>query len=126
MTSRTILFFIFITMPINAAVAAGCPAFNGGMIDAAMMATYYSQPEPVIGVAEDSKTESYIYCEWVNDDEGEFLVSVGDGEAELYGRSFSTDVRTRVFNLSAADLKACRKEVLDSFVWQQHCAALMP
>ena len=125
MTSRTILFFIFIALPVNAAIAGSCPAFNGGMLDAAMMATYYSQPEPVIGVAADSKTESYIYCEWVNGDEGEFLVSVGDGEAELYGKSYSTDLRTRVFNLSADDLKACRKEVLDSFVWQQHCAALM-
>jgi hypothetical protein len=133
MTSKTILFFIFIAMPLNAVAAGNCPAFNSGMVDAAMMATDYSQPEPVIGVAEDSSSESSIYCQWENGNEGEFLVAVGDGEALLEGGSsyparnqgYATFMRTRVFNLSPVEQNACRKEVLKSFVWNQHCKPLM-
>jgi len=125
MTSRTILFFIFIALPANAAIAGSCPAFNSSMVDATMMATDYSQPEPVIGVAIDSSFESSIFCEWTKDDEGEFVVYVGDGEALLQGGIYTTMMRTRVFNLSVDDQKACRKEVLKSFAWTQHCAPLM-
>jgi hypothetical protein len=132
MTGRTILFIIFIAMPINAAVAASCPAFTAGMVDAAMMATDYSQPEPVTGIALDSPSEPRLFCEFLNNEPGYFLIFVGDGEATVEGNSpsldrpeFATVMRTRVLNLSRAEQIACRKEVLKSFVWNQYCKPLM-
>ena len=131
--------------PVYASDGGGCPAFNSGMVDAAMMATDYSQQDPLIGGAQDSPAAASIVCFWETDADASFFVRVGicegecgsgagKGEAQIIGISpddlapgvdYSTLLRTRVFNLSRAQQHACRAQVLQSFVWQQYCKPLM-
>ena len=124
------------------ASAGGCPAFNSSMVDAAMLATEYSQPEPVEGEAMDMPSEPMIYCNFSNGDDGYFEVFVGFLEehepptnaAHLLGRHpdgflddpsvYATQLRTLVLNLSEAEMRACRAQVLASFTWKQYCKPL--
>lgn len=137
--------FALIVTPAYAADGGGCPAFNAGMVDAAMLATDYSQQNPLIGGAEDSPADASIVCFWETDADASFFVRVGicegecgsgagKGEAQIIGISpddlapgadYATLLRTRVFNLTRAQQKACRAQVLRSFVWQQYCKPLM-
>ena len=127
------------------AIAGGCPAFNSSMIDAAMLASDYSQQNPLVGAAEDSPAEASIACYLQTDADGIFLLRVGicegecgagagKGEAQIIGLSpddmapgadYSTQLRTRVFNLTRAEQQACRAQVLASFTWKQYCRPLM-
>ena len=134
-----LLLFALLVAPINV-YANGCPAFTSSMIDAAFLATEYSQVDPVVGEANDSPNAPSIFCEFTNDDDGYFVVFVGyedDFEppgniAHLIGSSpvnalpeFDTYMRTLVPNLTEAEVRACRAQVLASFTWKQHCKALM-
>ena len=141
MNIRTILFLVFIAVPVYATGDGNCPAFNAGMVDAAMMATDYSQQDPVVGGAGDSPADASIVCGWEAEPGSFFFVRVGiceetcgsgygKGEAELIGNSptspgpgpdYATQLRTRVFNLTPAQQRACRAQVLQSFVWKQYC-----
>jgi len=143
--SFALLLFTLIAVPAHAADGGGCPAFNAGMVDAAMLATDYSQQNPLIGGAEDSPADASIVCYWETDAEASFFVRVGicegecgsgagKGEAQIIGISpddlapgadYSTLLRTRVFHLTRAQQHACRAQVLRSFVWQQYCKPLM-
>ena len=143
--SFAVLSFTLIAVPAYAAEGGGCPAFNAGMVDAAMLATDYSQQNPLIGGAEDSPADASIVCFWETVADASFFVRVGicegecgsgagKGEAQIIGISpddlapgadYSTLLRTRVFNLTRAQQQACRAQVLRSFVWQQYCKPLM-
>ena len=137
-----LLLLALLVAPINAS-ANGCPAFNSSMVDAAMLATEYSQPEPVEGEAMDMPSEPMIYCNFSNGDDGYFEVFIGFLEehepptnaAHLLGRHpdgfldnpsvYATQLRTLVLNLTEAELRACRAQVLASFTWKQYCKPLM-
>ena len=143
--SFAVLSFTLIAVPAYAAEGGGCPAFNAGMVDAAMLATDYSQQNQLIGGAEDSPADASIVCFWETDADASFFVRVGicegecgsgagKGEAQIIGISpddlapgvdYSTLLRTRVFNLTPAQQRACRAQVLQSFVWKQYCKPLM-
>lgn len=103
----------------------GCPAFTSAMVDAAWLAFEYSQPEPPVGGAIDDPSEPRIGCQLTNDAGNEFTVGVGDGEAILVGESKNTPnptlLRTRVFNLTSGEERACRAQVRASFVWNTYC-----
>jgi len=105
--------------------AGGCPAFSSAMVDAAWLATDYSQPEPPVGGAIDDPSEPRIGCQLTNDAGNQFTVGVGGGEALLYGNGENTptgtSLRTRVFNLTQGEEHACRAAILSSWVWRQYC-----
>ena len=145
-TAVLLLPLTFIGSQAYAEDGRGCPVFNASMVDAAMLATEYSQSEPVFGWAEDSPKDAYIYCLWSAEPGSIFFVRVGiceeacgsgdgKGEGHLMGKSpdgtnpspdYHTLLRTRVFNLSPAQQHACRAQVLQSFVWKQYCKPLLP
>jgi hypothetical protein len=139
-----LLLFALIALPAYAS-GGNCPAFNSSMIDAAFLATDFSQQNPLVGSAEDSPADARIACYLETDAEAVFLLFVGicegecgagagKGEAQLIGLSpddmapgadYSTQLRTRVFSLTRAEQHACRAQVLASFTWNQHCKPLM-
>ena len=102
-----------------------------------MLATEYSQPEPVEGEAMDMPDEPMIACNFSNNDDGYFEVFVGFKAAHLLGRhpdsdefsddpsAYATQLRTFVLNLTDAEVRACRAQVLASFTWKQYCKPLM-
>mgnify|MGYP001554516567 CR=1 FL=1 len=61
------LLFTLIAMPAYAS-GGNCPAFTSSMIDAAFLATEYSQADPVKGEANDFPNEPSIFCEFTNGD----------------------------------------------------------
>ncbi len=91
----------------------------------------------------DMPSEPMIYCNFSNGDDGYFEVFVGFLEehepptnaAHLLGRHpdgsldnpsvYATQLRTLVLNLTEAELRACRAQVLGSFTWKQYCKPLM-
>ena len=77
-----LLSLALIAVPAYAADGGGCPAFNAGMVDAAMLATDYSQQNPLIGGAEDSPADASIVCYWETDADASFFVRVGICEGE--------------------------------------------
>lgn len=130
---RTIalLSLALMAVPAYAANGGGCPAFNAGMVDAAMLTADLSQIDPLEGFAEDSPMDGTIACGWVADGDGAFIVEVGNGEAQVIGLAPTPGdgetgkLRTAVFDLTPAEQHACRAQVLRSFVWQQYCKPLM-
>ena len=117
-----------------AGASPNCPAFNAGMVDATMMVLDLSQMEPIVPFdLVDSPSEPFILCQFVDaaNPPSFFRVFVGvpvgevEGEAEVRGdRRDGTDnqLRTIAFDLSTAQLHACRAQVLQSFVWNRYCA----
>jgi hypothetical protein len=103
----------------------GCPAFTSAMVDAAWLATDYSQPEPPVGGAIDDPSTPFIGCQLTNDAGNQFELGVGNGEALLFGNGENTptgtSLRTRVFNLTSGEERACRAQVRASFVWNTYC-----
>lgn len=129
-----ILLIVFSSVPIHS-IAGGCPAFTSDMVDAAFLATEYNQEEPVEGMAVDHPDLPFLFCEFVNNDDGYYVVFVGHNnkepvgnKAHLYARSprvRNTLLRTYLYHLSGAELHACRAQVVASFVWKQYCVPLM-
>ena len=131
----SLLLISMIFVPIHA-IARGCPAFTSSMIDGAFLATEYNQEEPVSGIAVDYPYIPGLFCEFVNQDGGYYVVFVGyhdsdvnpGNKAHLYARSprvRNTILRTYVYDLSEAEMHACRAQVMGSFVWKQYCRPLM-
>ena len=120
----SLLFILSISGP-DMARGGGCPALTSAMVDAAWLAFEYSQPEPPVGGAIDDPSEPIIGCQLTSEVGEQVTVSVGDGEALLFGHGQNsptpTYLRTRVFNLTRSEQHACRAQVLTSFVWSQYC-----
>jgi hypothetical protein len=136
LTIHIIAFVMFtLSTVITNAGGGGCPAFNAGMVDSAFLATEFNQEEPVEGYAVDHPDLPFLFCEFVNDDGGYYVVFVGYNDKEppgnkvhLYARSPSirdTLLRTYLYHLSEEEMRACRKQVVSSFVWKQYCMPLM-
>ena len=118
----------------GAAAGTNCPAFNTAMVDATYMAADVSGP--VVSVeAMDDPSGGTIECTLVTDGGGDFIVSVTTGDIELVahhpdGAGDETELRTRILLdeeefFTPTQLHACRGEVLQSFVWNQHCASVV-
>ena len=115
----------------------GCPAFSSAMVDAAFMAINYSpspNSSPTVYAVDDAEVPR-IYCSLTDPDEyppKRFQVAVGEGVdpgdegvAHVFGRSEDPEVgtllRTRLADLTYAELHACRSQVRASFVWNRYC-----
>jgi hypothetical protein len=129
------LALISLTVATAHARGGNCPAFNTGMVDSAFLATEFNQEEPVEGFAVDHSDLPFLFCEFVNEDGGYFAVFVGYNYKEpagnklhLYARSprvRNTLLRTYLYHVSDAELRACRAQVVASFVWKRYCLPLM-
>ena len=129
-----------ISGPADAQGAAGCPAFNASMVDAAMMATNISPGGEFLDEtsnAADNPWEPSISC-FIRTDSftDTFSVFVGADQTEegnvvfVEGTSVNAGDTTLLRTLSGgpiteAQLHACRAQVLQSFVWNQHCIPLL-
>lgn len=116
--------------PADAADSA-CPVFTSAMIDAtAMVAGLLDVQEPV-AIRDESKPTDLFCVFFTNSGDGAFLISVGLGEARVFG---ATDEATYRDDESIAESNSltpqqeqdCRKQVLQSFVWNQFCAPFLP
>jgi len=132
-TTKTfaLLTLTLIAVPTYSENGGGCPAFNAGMVDAAILATDFSQTGPLNGFAVDSPNDASIVCGWVTETDSGFWVQVEDGVAQVIGNALppgpdeTGKLRIAVFDLSVAQQRACRAQVLKSFAWQQLCKPLM-
>ena len=132
------LFSIFsLSGPVVAQGHGGCPAFSSAMVDAAFMAINYSPSPhftPAVYAVDDPEVPQ-IYCSLTDPNEfppKRFQVAVGEGVepgdegvAHVFGRSedpaVGTLLRTRLADLTPAELHACRAQVRASFVWSRYC-----
>ena len=123
-----------LALPIGSAQAAGpanCPAFNAAMVDAAALAAFSpSSPLDPPGVtAVDNPMTARIVC--IFDTEfGFFEVNVSEGGVAFVrglsippGTSDAVSVFNVVDGLIAGQRHACRSAILQSWVWNNVCAA---
>ncbi len=123
-----------LALPIGSAQAAGpanCPAFNAAMVDAAALAARLPPlPPPLFGIQDDPQLPR-IQCLF-NTQNGGFGVEVNviPDRASAFGENVTgadvTTVSSVSDDLSKAQLHACRSQVLQSLVWNQHCAPNLP
>ena len=115
-----------------------CPAFNSGMVDAAAMAFGLYPGGYSSIVVEDDPTIPVIYCNMLGSPSPliEFRADVNYSEpnyAEVRGEgiveddpNYDTFLNSAAGQLSKAQMRACRAEILKSFVWKNYCAPSLP
>ena len=86
------------------------------------MALDFSQDVPPDVVAADDPSVASISCRITNDVGDNYVVDIERPEALLLSAGPGAVLRTRVFGLTTGQAHACRAQVLQSFVWNQHCA----
>ncbi len=126
-----LLSLALISGPAVAAGPANCPAFNAAMVDAAAMASDLVNVDPP-EILSDNPAGPSISCRFFTD-LGFFDVAVGvevgvvavTGFSEI-GGGFTTRLHSVLVGLTRAEVLACRAQVLQSFVWNQHCAPFLP
>jgi hypothetical protein len=95
------------------------------------MATDVSGPLLSV-IAMDEPSGGTISCSLVTDDGATFDVLVDPDDTRLVGASAGAQLRTVIgpaangSQLTPGELHACRGQVLQSFVWNQHCAPFLP
>ncbi|MGB5179494.1 MAG: hypothetical protein WBP44_12275 [Gammaproteobacteria bacterium] len=110
-----------------------CPAFNTGMVDAAAMAFGLSPGAYTSIAVENDPTLPMIYCKIIGAPTSfVFRADVNYSDpnyAEVFGKGSiedDPDYDTRLYSdalqLSPAQMRACRTEILKSFVWKNYCA----
>ena len=107
--------------------APTCIAFNAGMVDAAATAADMVFVENID--ASDDPALPSIRCQ-IDTADGSFGVQVNSPpamSAAVFGSNTTsgdeTFVRAGAEDLTPAQLHACRAVVLQTFVWNRHCAA---
>lgn len=119
------------------AIADSCPVFTAAMVDAAAMAFGLSPGGYSSIAVGDDPSIPMIYCKIVGSPPA-FLFNVEVNYSSLnyaiaYGQGANEDdpdYDARLFSvaeqLSPAQMKACRKVILKSFVWKNYCAPALP
>ena len=120
----------------GSAVAAGpgrCPVFNAAMVDAAALVSVLYLVDPPASISDDPSIPALI-CRF-DTMNGDFHVNVNlsPSPAEAFveaSNSLNTDHETIVFatedGLTDGELHACRAQVIQTLVWNQHCAPFLP
>ena len=113
-----------------------CPAFTSSMVDAAAMAFGLFPGGYTSVTAEDDPTIPMIYCNIVgsptvftfsaevNYSDPNFAIAFGKG-AQEDTPSYDARLYSGAEDLSIAEMRACRVEILKSFVWKNHCAPFL-
>ena len=125
--------FAFVFAGPGTAMAGECPAFTVSMVDAAAMAFgLYRGEVTSIDVDDDPKLPG-ILCEMEGSiAPNRFRIDVNwnypdsawvSGQHAMEdSRDYDTNLYSIADNLSPQELKACRDEILKSFVWVNYCA----
>ena len=129
-TNRVILVLmmagmIFLGYSVSLAAPAGCPCFSASIIDGAFAAAGPNSVE----VHGDQTVDFYPTCDdypnlavaWIEAGpvyDLTFIVSSYMGGANPFCAWLSGDEILRVDNISSAEAKACRNEIVNSSVWE--------
>jgi hypothetical protein len=111
-----------------------CPAFTAAMVDAAWLATNFRSDVPAEITASISTEPDppRISCEYDDRGRRQFSVRAGGGSARVaavfdeFTGTRSVIVSTLEFPITSAEAAACRRQVLQSFVWNRICAPVLP
>ena len=124
-----LLSYAFFSGPA-AAGPSSCPAFSAGMVDA--VALRAGLTEPILGhsAASDNPLGPSMWCDFATG-VGSFYISVSGGAGSLVvlrSMVLSSGVEIEIFvdGMTTGEVHACRSQVLQSFIWNQHCAPLIP
>ncbi len=124
-----LLLHALISGPAYAQKSATCPAFNAALVDMAGLTSFLQNVESPIVIMDDPKTPQ-LECE--------FFTSIGffearvrgiEGDASIFGGNTfvdDTQVGSGQAGLTQRELHACRAQIIQSWVWNRHCAPFLP
>ena len=113
-----------ISGPAEAAGPASCPAYSASMVDAAALHALLDDITSIL--AEDDPSVPTVACQ-IFTNFGSFLVAVFSGTATVAGSNTSGGfVGNESTGLTRGQEHACRAQILQTWVWNEHCVLGLP
>ncbi len=100
-----------------------CPVFNTSMVDAVASQIQLIRERFAGGVASDDQDTGELFCDifFTGSRGGRIFIQIQSlGRARVISQGGA-----QAINLSVDELRACREEVLQSFVWNRYCTQVL-